>query len=127
MIERKIAVEIEKTLSNAMHIFEDLDKESMISKKNNKSKNLRKRLARVSWKNVMKEVEQRAVVEKVNPYLTSKICSRCGFVVKDLKGQVFVCPKCGLVINRQKNACINIYLKMKGFSSESEHLLPCGD
>ena len=119
-IERKIAIEIVKTFPNALHIFEDLDKESMISKKNNKSKNLRKRIARVSWKNVMKEVEQRAVVEKVDPYLTSKTCSRCGYVVKDLKGQIFTCPKCGLVIDRQKNACINIYLKMRGFPHSYE-------
>ncbi|WP_456327209.1 zinc ribbon domain-containing protein [Archaeoglobus sp.] len=56
----------------------------------------------------------------VDPYLTSKTCSRCGFVVKDLKGQVFSCPKCGLVIDRQKNACVNVYLKMKGFPHNYE-------
>ncbi len=81
-----------------------------------KSKNLRKRIARVSWINIMKEVERRGVVKKVDPYLTSKTFSRCGFIVKDLKGQVFSCLNCGLVIDRQKNACVNIYLKMKGFS-----------
>ncbi len=119
-IERKIAIEIVRTFPNAVHVFEELSKESMINKKNNKSKNLRKRIARISWKNVIKEVEQRAVVEKVDPYLTSKTCSRCGFVVKDLKEQVFICPNCGLVIDRQKNACVNIYLKMKGFSHSYE-------
>ena len=40
---------------------------------------------------------------------TSKTCSRCGYYNKDLKGAVFKCPKCGLVIDRQKNASINIW------------------
>ncbi|MEM3454866.1 MAG: zinc ribbon domain-containing protein [Thermoproteota archaeon] len=37
---------------------------------------------------------------------------------KDLRGEVFKCPKCGLVIDRQKNASINIwkkFLRMWGF------------
>ncbi len=29
-------------------------------------------------------------------------------------------PKCGLVVDRQKNACVNIYLRMKGFPHDSE-------
>jgi len=119
-IERKIAVEIVKTFPNALHIFEELDKEEMISRNTNKSKNLRKRITRVSWINIMKEIENRAIVKYVDPYLTSKTCSRCGFVVKDLRGQVFVCPNCSLVIDRQKNASINIYLKMRGFSHSYE-------
>ena len=119
-IERKIAVEIVRTFPNTLHVFEELDKEKMIRKNNNKSKNLRKRIARVSWINIMKEIENRAIVKYVDPYLTSKTCSRCGFVVKDLRGQVFVCPNCSLVIDRQKNASINIYLKMRGFSHSYE-------
>ncbi len=119
-IERKIAVEIMKAFPNALHIFEDLNKEKMISSNTNKSKKLRKRIARVSWINIVKDIEQRAIVEKVDPYLTSKTCSRCGFVVKDLRGQVFSCPKCGLIIDRQKNACVNIYLRMKGFPHSYE-------
>ncbi|MEM3545734.1 MAG: transposase [Candidatus Bathyarchaeia archaeon] len=49
---------------------------------------------------------------------TSKTCSRCGYYNKDLKGAVFKCPKCGLVIDRQKNASINIwntFLSMWGY------------
>ena len=88
-IERKIAVEIVRTFPNTLHVFEELDKEKMIRKNNNKSKNLRKRIARVSWINIMKEIENRAIVKYVDPYLTSKTCSRCGFVVKDLRGAGF--------------------------------------
>ncbi|RLI25723.1 hypothetical protein DRO58_06110 [Candidatus Bathyarchaeota archaeon] len=64
---------------------------------------------------MVREIGQRAIIEEVNPRDTSKTCSRCGFKVKDLRGQVFRCPKCGLAINRQKNAGINVYLRMRGF------------
>ena len=98
---------------NAIHGFEELDKERMLRRS---SKNIRKRIARVSWRNIVREIEQRAVVKEIDPRNTSKTCSRCGFVAKDLRrGQVFRCPKCGLVIDRQKNASVNIYLRMKGF------------
>ncbi|MHA1594361.1 MAG: hypothetical protein ACTSXJ_11145 [Candidatus Baldrarchaeia archaeon] len=79
-IERAIARSIVETFPNALHIFEELNKEKMIRKKKDgeesKPKFLRKRVARVSWANIRREVEQRAVVQKVDPYLTSKTCSR---------------------------------------------------
>ncbi|MBS7611172.1 transposase [Candidatus Bathyarchaeota archaeon] len=49
---------------------------------------------------------------------TSKTCSRCEYHNKDLKGAgVFKCPKCGFVLDRQKNAARNIwnvFLRMWG-------------
>jgi putative transposase len=45
----------------------------------------------------------------VDPRNTSKRCSRCGTVVeKDLSVRVHSCPVCGLVIDRDENAAINI-------------------
>lgn len=43
-------------------------------------------------------------------YPSSKTCSCCGSIKKDLKlkDRVYVCPKCGLVIDRDKNASINL-------------------
>jgi len=119
-IERKMATQLTKIIPNALHGFEKLNKEKMILKSENKSKSLRKRIARVSWMNIINEVGQRAITKEVNPKDTSKTCSRCGFVVKDLKGQVFKCPRCGLTIDRQKNASINIYLRMRGFPHSYE-------
>jgi len=52
----------------------------------------------------------------VDPHHTSKKCSRCGWINKDLKGDIFECRECGLRIDRQLNAAINIYLKMGGLS-----------
>ena len=115
-IERKIAIQLTRLFSNTIHGFERLNKENMIRRDRNRSKKLRKRIARVSWRNIVREIGQRAIIKEVNPKDTSKTCSRCGFKVKDLRGQVFKCPKCGLVIDRQKNASVNIYLRMRGFS-----------
>jgi putative transposase len=46
---------------------------------------------------------------RVNPRNTSKRCSRCGTIVeKDLSVRVHDCQVCGLVIDRDENAAINI-------------------
>ena len=46
---------------------------------------------------------------KINPYGTSQRCSRCGeWVAKTLKERVHRCPYCGLVLDRDHNAAINI-------------------
>ena len=47
-IERKIAVQLLRLFPNAVHGFERLNKEAMISRKKNRYKLLRKRIARVS-------------------------------------------------------------------------------
>lgn len=55
-------------------------------------------------------------VEYVNPSYTSKTCSNCGCVKEDFKlgnrdgkdGRQFHCPKCGLKLNCDHNAAINI-------------------
>jgi transposase len=46
----------------------------------------------------------------VNPYHTSKKCSNCGHVVKDLKlsDRTFFCPVCGWKSDRDYNASLNI-------------------
>ena len=43
-------------------------------------------------------------------YPSSKTCSRCGHVNKNLtlKDRVFKCDKCGLEIDRDDNAAINL-------------------
>ncbi len=43
-------------------------------------------------------------------YASSKTCSQCGYVKLDLKlsDRVYECPECGLVIDRDYNAAINL-------------------
>ncbi|MEM2377663.1 MAG: zinc ribbon domain-containing protein [Candidatus Korarchaeum sp.] len=49
----------------------------------------------------------------LNPKDSSKRCSRCG-MVNAPKG-AFVC-RCGLRMDRQLNAAVNLYLQMEGLS-----------
>lgn len=45
----------------------------------------------------------------VDPKRTSQLCSRCGAIVKKtLADRMHCCPHCGLVIDRDHNAAINI-------------------
>jgi len=45
----------------------------------------------------------------VDPRNTSKMCSRCGIQVeKSLSDRVHKCPQCGLEMDRDWNAAINI-------------------
>ena len=53
-----------------------------------------------------------AKVKELDPYGSSSFCSRCGWENKDLNGAVFECKECGLRINRQLNAAINLYMRM---------------
>lgn len=49
-------------------------------------------------------------VIKVNPYKTSQVCSKCGKegVHKDLKERIHTCEHCGIVLDRDINAAINV-------------------
>jgi len=95
---------------SAVHVFEDLEKEYLISK-NKAPKSRRKRNAKTPWKLVQKKLSEKALVVKVSPKNTSRTCPRCGFVAKTRVGGVFNCPRCGLELDRQKLASVNIYLK----------------
>lgn len=54
------------------------------------------------------------MVEKIPPYGTTQQCSRCGSIVKkDLSVRIHACPHCGLVLDRDHNAAINILHKSK--------------
>lgn len=50
-----------------------------------------------------------AIVVKVNPNYTSQICSCCdSYVPKTLDIRVHECPHCGIVLDRDLNAAINV-------------------
>ncbi|VUT24606.1 MAG: putative transposase [Candidatus Methanolliviera sp. GoM_oil] len=80
----------------------------------------------VSWSQLTNFVSYKAEetgrrVEFVNPKNTSQECSRCGRIVKKpLSQRVHKCPFCGLIMDRDQNAAINILKrglrKSKGFS-----------
>lgn len=56
-----------------------------------------------------KAEEAGRVLVKVNPKNTTRACSRCGKIVpKDLSVRIHICPYCGLNMDRDKNAALNI-------------------
>ena len=75
---------------------------------------LAKGIADVSWGMMVRTTENKAAeagsrVVLINPKNTTQLCSRCGlYVRKELSDRVHSCPQCGLVMNRDQNAAINI-------------------
>lgn len=89
--------------------FEDLNIKGMVH-----NHRLAKSISDVSWNLLVKFTMYKAAsagttVVLVNPANTSKMCSRCGQLVeKNLGDRLHQCPSCGLVIDRDENAAINI-------------------
>ncbi len=93
------------------HGFEDLNKTGMQKRRRRK---WNRELGYTDWKKIVTFTGYKSIAELFDPYHTSKNCSRCGWVNKDLRGEKFECKNCGLIIDRQMNASVNIYLKMEG-------------
>jgi len=89
--------------------FEDLNIKGMV-----KNHCLAKHISDAAWNNLITTTSYKAEwagkrVELVNPNGTSQICSGCGqTVLKDLSERVHRCPFCGLTLDRDHNAAINI-------------------
>ena len=89
--------------------FEDLNIKGMIQ-----NHCLAKHIADVAWNQLITLTTYKAEwagkrVELVNPYNTSQMCSGCGQIVqKDLSERIHNCPFCGLILDRDHNAAINI-------------------
>jgi putative transposase len=72
-------------------------------------------ISRSDWRSIARILEERlgeAKVKELDPYGSSFYCSRCGWENKDLNGAVFECKECGLRIDRQLNAAINLYMRL---------------
>ncbi|MCR5647734.1 MAG: transposase [Acholeplasmatales bacterium] len=95
-------------------IIEDLDVKGMKESKDNKY--VRKGLQRNPFSKLLKTLENRCnnygiLIRKVDRYYaSSKTCNKCGYKKIDLKlsDRTFICPNCGLKIDRDYNAAINI-------------------
>jgi putative transposase len=89
--------------------FEDLNVKGMI-----KNHNLAKHIADVAWSKLITITTYKAewagkIVELINPKNTSQMCSGCGEIVtKELSERTHSCPYCGLILDRDHNAAINI-------------------
>jgi len=92
-------------------VFENLDIQEMLS---NGNRVVNRNIADVAWGRFVQfsaykaESAGRAVV-LVNPRGTTQQCSGCGEIVpKDLSVRVHDCPHCGLKLDRDLNAALNI-------------------
>jgi len=91
--------------------LEELKKQGMFTR----SRVWNRMISRSDWRSVKRILVGRlgeAKVKELDPYCSSSYCSRCGWENKDLNGAVFECKECGLRINRQLNAAINLYMRM---------------
>ena len=69
-----------------------------------------------SWYTFVTRLEQKAkshnclIIKSDRFYPSSKTCNHCGYVNKDLKlsDRVWICPKCGVEIQRDQNAAKNL-------------------
>ncbi len=90
-------------------VFEDLSIARMI-----KNHRLAKSIADAAWNQLISYTRYKAegagsVCIQIDPRGTSQRCSACGNVVKkDLSVRVHQCPTCGLEIDRDLNAALNI-------------------
>jgi len=80
---------LRRILPNPIHVFEDLDKEDLVSRK--RAKNRRKRSYRTPWKRIHRRISEVALTASVDPSNTSREC-----------------PRCGLKMGRHRVASINI-------------------
>ena len=101
--------------------LEELSKERMYTR----SRLWNRRISRSDWRSIARILEERlgeAKVKELDPYGSSSFCSRCGWHNQDLNGaDVFVCGGCGLRINRQLNAAINLYMRLRfGYTTNWE-------
>ncbi len=103
----KVSINIVR--ENDLICIEDLQTTNMM--KNHK---LAKSIANVSWNRLAMYLEYKSKLYgknfvKVDPKNTSQLCSGCGEQVqKDLSERIHDCPFCGLVLDRDHNAAINI-------------------
>jgi len=90
-------------------IFEDLSIGNML-----KNHHLAKHISDVSWGKLVQFTRSKAEragksVVLVDPRNTSQNCSGCGtHVLKVLAERTHMCPKCGLTLDRDHNAALNI-------------------
>jgi putative transposase len=81
-----------------------------------KNKHLAKEIAEQKWYEFTRQMQYKcewAGIEFVQVdryYPSSKTCSHCGYIKKDLKlsDRIYKCPVCGLEIDRDLNAAINL-------------------
>jgi len=111
---RKHQLEIARVIQSVAGVvgLEELKKHGMYTR----SRLWNRMISRSDWRSITRILVEKmgeAGVKELDPYGSSSYCSRCGWENKDLNGAVFECKECGLRINRQLNAAINLYMRLR--------------
>jgi putative transposase len=107
---------------------EDLNVQSMMG-----NRGLSKSLGDAGWgmlRNALTYMAERSegVIAFVSPRGTSQTCSGCGaYVEKDLSVRVHRCPECGLTIDRDVNAALNVLKRGLEIGLERAEYSPVGE
>ena len=108
--------------------MEDLSVKEMIE---DSFKGMRKSYRDAGWAKFTEMIRYKAAeagnsVIFVNPAYTSQLCSSCGTLVpKDLSERDHICPQCGLMMSRDRNAAINILNRGLRLQTEAGNSLKC--
>jgi putative transposase len=105
----KLTTFIARRFKGYTHGFEYLRKNRML----NGSKKHNRNISKSDWKTIITLISYKSKVAFLNPKDSTRRCSRCG-MVNAPKGAIYECEKCGLRVDRQLNAAINLYLQMEG-------------
>ena len=92
-------------------VMENLNVKGMM-----KNKHLSEAIAKQKFYEFKRQIQYKAemygirVIEASRWYASSKTCSHCGNVKKNLKlsDRIYICPVCGVKLDRDLNAAINL-------------------
>lgn len=105
------------TKYNDIIVAEKLEVRKMLEKKKENNKNLRKSITNATFGLILRKLEEKCkmlnktFIQVDTYYASSQICSRCGSIkkeIKDLSIREYKCIKCGIEIDRDINASINL-------------------
>jgi len=105
----KLTTSITRKFKGYIHGFEDLRKNRMLNSLRKHNRNISKS----DWKTIITFMDYKAKTVILNPRNSTKRCFKCG-MINAPKRALYICAYCGLRINRQLNAAINLYLQMEG-------------
>lgn len=132
-VQHDISADITKNKRPAVVVLEELNTKGLMKRakpkqdeagnfvKNGRAakSGLTKSIGDAGWSELQRQIEYKGgwlgiQVETVPAHYTSRTCSRCG-TQRDMKlsDRVFECPSCGLVIDRDINAAINIAARIE--------------
>jgi len=122
-----------KTALNLLRRYDFIAMEDLGTKEMLKQKKYSQSIADVAWAQFRQYLSYKAeeagkTVVAIDPHDTSQRCSQCGQVVhKDISVRIHHCPHCGLKIDRDLNASINILrlgmqsVEYRGFAAMHDH------